>query len=124
MPKQYKTSSELLNDILKIHVPDEYLKYFELESVNNKSNCWELVLVEKSDLVPEKLVDKAAVLDGFCNPISILTHAFSLKQIYLIIKRRRWKPAGSDEHVSNSYDLHPKGAKITNEFAVFFKTGH
>lgn len=124
MAKQIKSTDELLNDILKIHVPVEYLQYFELEAVNNKSNCWELVLVEKSDLVPESLTGKDAVLDGFCNPVSILTHAFSLKQIYLIVKRRRWKPPGSNEHVSNSYDLHPKGAKITNDFAAFFKTGH
>jgi hypothetical protein len=67
------------------------------------------------------LEGKNVVLDGFCNPLSILTHGFSLRRIYLIIKRRRWKEAGSDPHYSNDYDLQAEEIKMTPHFAAFLK---
>jgi hypothetical protein len=90
-----------------------------LYEVIEKRDCYELVLHEKEELVPGALEGKAVVLDGFCNPISILTHSFSLKRIYLIIHRRRWKEAGSDSHYSNAYDLQAEGIKMTPHFAAF-----
>jgi hypothetical protein len=106
---------------LKIHIPESYLRYFDLYEVRNKKECYELVLHEKEDLVPQTLEGKTVVLDGFCNPVNILTHSFSLKRIYLVIKHRRWKEAGSDIHYSNDYELHAKGIKITPQFAAFLK---
>lgn len=122
MAKQHKVSPEdLLKSLLEIHIPKEYLDYFELAEVRNKADCYELVLHEREDLLPHELRDKQPVLDGFCNPVNILSHSFSLKRIYLIVRRRRWKVAGSEEHYSNSYDLHPKGAKLTPQFVAFLK---
>lgn len=111
----------LLKELLSIHVPKEYLEFFELETVLNKVECWELVLIERENLVPETLKGKDVVLDGFCNPISVLTQTFSMKKIFLVIKRRRWKEKGSDVHFSNSYELHEKGIKMTKDFAAFLK---
>ncbi|MDR1122405.1 MAG: hypothetical protein LBM08_16040 [Dysgonamonadaceae bacterium] len=115
-------AAELLQSLLSIHVPSSYLNYFELYEVVEKIDCYELVLHEKSELVPGALEGKNAVLDGFCNPLSILTHSFSLKRIYLIIQRRRWKEAGCDPHYSNDYDLQAEGIKMTPHFAAFLKT--
>jgi hypothetical protein len=111
----------LLKDLLSIHVPKEYLSFFDLDSVLNKKDCWELVLLEREDLVPTALSGKESVLDGFCNPISVLTQSFSMKKIFLVIKRRRWKEKGSDIHYSNNYELHEKGIKMTKDFAAFLK---
>ena len=111
----------LLKELLSIHVPREYLAYFDLTTVLNKSDCWELVLVEREDLIPTLLEGKESVLDGFCNPISVLTQSFSMKKILLVVKRRRWKEKGSDKHHSNSYELHEKGIKMTKYFAAFLK---
>jgi len=122
MSKRISPNSEdLLKELLKIFVPQDYLEHFELDSVRDKPECYELVLLEKPDKIPEVLKDKEAVLDGFCNPVSILTQAFSLKRIYLIVKRRRWKEPNSDKHYSNTYDLHPEGAKLTPQFVAFLK---
>jgi hypothetical protein len=96
--KSNPQAEELLRSLLRIHVPSSYLNYFDLYEVVEKSDCYELVLHEKAELVPGAVEGKNAVLDGFCNPLSILTHSFSLKRIYLIVKRRRWKEAGSDDH--------------------------
>jgi hypothetical protein len=81
--------------------------------VVEKRECYELVLHEKEELIPGSLEGKSVVLDSFCNPLNILTRSFSLKRIYLIIKCRRWKEAGSDNHYSNDYDLQAERIKMT-----------
>lgn len=125
MKKEKQSPEILLKELLSIHVPKEYLEFFELEKVVNKNECWELEMIERPDLIPEALKNEdAVVLDGFCNPISVLTQSFSMKKIFLVVKRRRWKAKGSDSHFSNSYELHEKGIKMTKDFAAFLKAIH
>jgi hypothetical protein len=108
-------------EVLKILIPEEYLKDFEPNSVENKPTEWVIELVEKADRIPAALIGKEAVLDGYNNEIDILTHAFSLKKIYLRLIRRRWKEKGTSKHYSNEYDLHIPGMKTTREFRDFLK---
>ena len=115
------TPDESISSLLRILIPESYLQYFDFVRVNNLPGCWEIELEEKPNLIPQVMEGKNGVLDGFCNPISILSHAFSLKKIYLVVKRRRWKEPNTDKHYSNTYDLHPESAKITKEFAAFLK---
>lgn len=119
--RKRKSDSENMKDLLSLHVPSSYLDYFDLVMVENKPDCWELVLEEKGDLVPKVLVGEEVVLDGFCNPVNVLSHSFSLKKIYLVIYRRRWKHKGDRKHYSNSYDFHAEGLRVTEELAAFLK---
>jgi hypothetical protein len=108
-------------EVLKILIPEEYLKDFEPNSVENKPTEWVIELIEKEDRIPQSLAGKEAVLDGYNNEIDILTHAFSLKKIYLRMIRRRWKEKGTTQHYSNEYNLHIPGMKTTKEFRDFLK---
>ena len=114
-------TSVLLPELLRILVPEEYLENFELFEVRNLPNCWEIELHEKFSNVPKPLLEKEVVSDGYCNSISIMSHCFSLKKVFLVIRRRKWKERGSKEHFSNEYKFTPGGAKITKELAVFLK---
>lgn len=118
--KDIKTSV-LLPEILRILVPEEYLENFELVEVRNLPNCWEIELHEKVSNVPKFLLEKDIVSDGYCNSVSIMSHCFSLKKVYLVIRRRRWKERSSKQHFSNEYEFTPGGAKITKELAAFLK---
>ena len=104
-----------------ILVPPEYLNDFEVSEVEERPSEWVITLQEKEDRVPKELSGKAVVLDGYCNPVSILTHAFSLKKIYLQIYRRRWKERSADTHYSNTYDLPLPGMRTSKEFGAFLK---
>lgn len=121
MKKTTPKAEEMLSELMSILVPSEYLLNFELSGVSNKPDCWEIELRESITQVPEVLKDKDVVLDGFCNPITIMSHCFSLKKVFLVIYRRRWKERGSTEHFSNTYGFTPGGAKITKEMAAFLK---
>jgi hypothetical protein len=50
--KKKPSSEELLRELIKIHVPQAYLAYFDLVEVKDKPDCYELVLNEKEDQVP------------------------------------------------------------------------
>jgi hypothetical protein len=102
-------------------IPEEYLQDFEVTSVENKPEEWVITLVEKPERIPAALAGKDAVLDGYCNEVDILTHAFSLKKIFLRMHRRKWKERGDTKHYYNTYDLHIPGMKTTKEFRDFLK---
>lgn len=111
----------LAEEVYKVLIPSEYLVDFEVNHIENKPQEWIIELVEKDDRIPKALAGKEAVLDGYNNEIDILTHAFSLKKIYLRLIRRRWKEKGNTKHYSNEYDLHIPGMKTTREFRDFLK---
>jgi len=116
------TSQEnLFSSLASILIPKEYLENFDVNNVEEKPSEWVIVLREKEPRVPPALLGKAVVLNGYCNPISIMTHAFSLKKIYLQFYRRRWKESGEDTDYSNTYNLHLPGMKTTKEFGAFLK---
>ncbi len=103
-------------------VPRDFLEFFEVHEVKELSNEWQIILHEKEYLIPDKLKNKPdVVLDGFCNPLQLLSHCFTLKPVYLIMKRRRWKQAGTDLHYSNDYTLTKDPSKLTPDMAGFLK---
>lgn len=73
--------SNIAEESYKILIPEEYLLDFEVNYIENKPQEWIIELVEKEDRIPEVLKGKEVVLDGYCNEVDILTHAFSLKKI-------------------------------------------
>ena len=113
--------SNIQEQAYRIFVPQEYLNDFEVNNISEKPEEWVIELVEKEDRIPKEIQNKDVVLDGYCNGIDILTHAFSLKKIYLRLIRRRWKEKGGTKGYSNEYDLHIPGMKTTKEFGDFLK---
>jgi hypothetical protein len=111
----------IAEEAYKVLIPSEYLEDFEVNHIENKPREWVIELVEKEDRIPKNLQGKDVVLDGYCNEIDILTHAFSLKKIFLRLIRRRWKERGTTKHYSNEYNLHIPGMKTTKEFRDFLK---
>jgi hypothetical protein len=111
----------LFKQMAMILVPAVYLEDFEVTSIKDAPEEWLIELTEKADRVPEELQGKDVVLDGYCNTLDVLTHAFSLKKIYLRFRRRRWKERGSTDHHQNQYNLHLAGAKITPTLGAFLK---
>ena len=117
----HSRQKDLAYESFKIFIPEEYLNDFEVNHIENKPQEWVIELVEKEDRIPKILAGKEVVLDGYNHEIDILTHAFSLKKIYLRLIRRRWKEKGTTKHYSNEYSLHIPGMKTTKEFRDFLK---
>lgn len=118
--KFQKGDSELYRIVSKMMVPAFILVDFSISDIVENKDNWQIELREKTDRIPNALASEEHVnLDGFCNPIEVLSHGFSLKPVYLKIYRRRWKASGSKIHHSNQYDFTIKGIKIVPELGIF-----
>ncbi len=104
----------LAEESFKIFVPEEYLVGFGVNHIENNPSVCVIELVEKSGRIPKVLAGKEVVLDGYNSEIDILTHAFSLKKIYLrFIHNRCFKEKGATKYYSNEYNLHISSMKTT-----------
>jgi len=113
---------KLYLDIVGLIAPGEISKNFEIVLINEKRESITIVFEEKANLIPQGLKGKDAVLDGFLNPVDLQTFPLKDKTVYLSIKRRRWKERGkTDKSYHNTYNLHRRGMKTTNEFGDFLK---
>ncbi|MGH7240021.1 MAG: ISAon1 family transposase N-terminal region protein [Candidatus Saccharimonadales bacterium] len=109
-------------EMSRMMVPQDILDYFDVIEVKELHSEWQIMPHEKQGLIPQALQGLTnMVLDGYCNPHQILSHCFSLKPVYLILKRRRWKQAGTDIHYSNEYKITDNPAKLTPAMAGFLK---
>ncbi len=109
------------NQIQELVVPGEILQYFDLVDLKEGVKYYELFIEEKTHLIPPALIGQESILDGFCNPLSLLSFPIKGKPTYLVIKRRRWKPKGGGAHHSNDYYFNHPNIKATKEFAAFLK---
>jgi hypothetical protein len=122
--KLEKRDSLEMNEVLiSMFVPQNILKDFVVWDVYGKQGNWIIELREKEDKISKELIDlkEEIVLDGFCNPIEMLSFGFSLGPVYLRIYRRRWKRSNEDKHFSNDYDLQLKGYKLVPGLVIFLK---
>ena len=113
-----------MNEVLiSMFVPQNIMHDFEVWDVYGKQGNWIIELRENEAKIPVELIEhkEEVVLDGFCNPIDMLSFGFSLGPVYLRIYRRRWKQSNEDKHFSNEYDLQLKGYKMVPELGIFLK---
>ena len=111
-------------DLARLLVPQNILEHFEFVGYEEKDNVYRLYLVEKSDVnhVPKEILHEGkAVLDGFMNPIELQTFPTNAQEVFLYLKRRRWKIKGSTKGYHNSYTFNDKGMKATKSFGAFLK---
>jgi hypothetical protein len=112
---------DLIKGLVKMILPSEFMKDFNIENITERKDNWEIILHEKEDRIPKKLEGKQAVKDGYCNPIELQSFPIKGKAFYIKLYRRRWKEPGSQESYENTYDLHLEGMKATKEFGAFLK---
>ena len=110
--------------LIELLVPDYILTHFEYESWEEISGVIRIHLIEKKDPIhyPKDLIGKGErSLDGFMNPLELQTFPTRGKEVFLVLKRRRWKLKGSNKSYYNTYSFYKEGMKATKEFGVFLK---
>ncbi|MDP2424421.1 MAG: hypothetical protein Q8M23_08755 [Bacteroidales bacterium] len=114
---------DIFNTVSRMFVPESILNDFEIYDAENRNGNWVVELREKEGRIPKEIEKELVVLDGYCDPIEILSHGFSAGPVYLKIYRRRYKKSNDDKHYSNKYDLTLKGMKLVPELGIFLKEG-
>ncbi|GHT60639.1 hypothetical protein FACS189451_01050 [Bacteroidia bacterium] len=120
--KEPQPVEKLFSTALTMLVPGHILEHFEMWDAQESRDRWVIEMHEKEGRIPGALsVYNDVVLDGYCNPIEILSHSFVCKPIYLRLYRRRYKRANTDQHYSNAYDVALRGVKMVPELGIFLK---
>ena len=111
-------------ELISLFVPENILEHFEYEKLEEVSGVIRIHLIEKKDPnhYPKAILGKGPrSLNGFMNPIELQTFPAKGKEVFLYLKRRRWKLEGSNTSYYNNYSFSEKGMKATKEFGIFLK---
>ena len=120
--KECPPIEEMYSKLSSMLVPSYILKDFDIYDAHENVSCWVIELREKEGVLPAALQDfDDVVLDGYCNPVEMLSHSFVCKPVYLRLYRRRYKRSNEDAHMSNDYDFTLKGVKMVPELGIFLK---
>ena len=112
----------LFSTVSSMLVPSHILDHFDIWDAREHTNRWLIEMREKEGLLPAELSGCSdVVLDGYCNPLEVLSHSFACKPVYLKLYRRRYKRSNSDIHFSNEYDVTLKGVRMVPEMGFFLK---
>jgi len=116
-----------MKSLIELIVPEEITRHFEYDNYENyeeTSVVYIIHMTEKNDVshIPKEIVHEGkAVLDGYVNSIDLQTFPLKGKEVFLRLRRRRWKKKGTSTGYSNSYTFNQSGIKATREFGSFLK---
>jgi len=113
-----------MEELITLLVPEEVLAHFDYVKFEQVSGVIRVHLVEKEDLghIPKDILHKGkAVLDGYMHPLELQTFPCQAKEVFLVLKRRRWKIRGTTKGYHNTYDFYEQGMKATKKFGAFLK---
>ena len=120
-------------DLIELFAPKEILQDFNFENLVEESGVYRIYMVEKEDAdhIPAELKKEIngdlsnIVLDGYTNYIELQTFPAMGKEVFLYLKRRRWKikqeQRQEQKSYTNSYSYNEKGMKATKAFGDFLK---
>ena len=104
-------------------LPEGVLDYFEVKSVNQPEDGYEIELEERP-LKPDEFVDERLTSKGFVDAVTLGDFPIRGKAYFLKVKRRRWLNELTNQVVSRDWDLVANGTRMTKEFATFLKGLH
>jgi len=100
------------------------LEHFEYEKLEGVRGVIRIHLVEKKDpaYYPKEIIGKERrSLNDYMNAIEIQTFPAQAKEVFLLLKRCRWKLHGGNKSYYNTYSFCQQGMKATKEFGAFLK---
>lgn len=121
--------SKVLNSLARLFVPEEIMKHFEIEEMEEISNCIYIKMVQKSDVdhIPKEIVREGKIKqNGYCNKIDIQPFPAQGKEVFIRLIRRKWsekqREVGYGKSYSNNYEFTVEGTRATKEFGAFLKS--
>lgn len=115
-----------MQELISLIVPSEILEHFDYDAYKEEGGVYLIELVEKDDLshIPKSILREGKViLNGFMNSIDLQSYPLQGKEVFLRLKRRRWRLRDDETKKSyfNEYDFSYPGIKATKAFGAFLK---
>lgn len=115
-----------MRDIIGLIIPKEILAHFDYECYKEQDGVYLIEMVEKDNIehIPKSVLRKGkVVLNGYMNSIDIQTYPLQGKEVFIRLRRRRWRLVNDETKKSyfNEYDFTLPGIKATKAFGAFLK---
>ncbi|MGK0316282.1 MAG: hypothetical protein ACI86M_002516 [Saprospiraceae bacterium] len=114
----------MLDSFARLFVSREILTHFEVVNLEEDQGVILIELIEKDDAehIPKSILREGkAVKDGYMNTVELQSFPAQGKEVFLRLKRRRWKIKGTKKGCYNNYNFINTGMKATKEFGSFLK---
>jgi hypothetical protein len=108
------------NAIAKCILPKGILDYFDFNGIEQTHSEFRIFLAERNR-PPEEYAGKKLTSKGFLDEIRVQDFPIRGKDVYLMIKRRRWLIEDTGSLVCRDWEMVAKGTRMTGEFAAFLK---
>ena len=106
--------------LAKVVLPEGILEYFSISNILQSEETLKIYLNEKN-LIPYEYQNDKLSSKGFYEEITVQDFPIRGKEVYLLIKRRRWLNESTGNIVMRNWDLVAKGTRMTKDFAAFLK---
>jgi hypothetical protein len=116
MENQSEESLTLANLVL----PNGILEFFTINNIIQTPEVLSIYLNEKN-IIPQEYVNDKLSSKGFYDEIKVQDFPIRGKEVYLLIKRRRWLNESTGNIVMRNWDIVAKGTRMTKDFAAFLK---
>jgi len=115
--------SESINkysELVQFVLPQGVLDYFSISNiVKNEASI--SINLQENNVIPEEYTNDKLSSKGFYEEIKVQDFPIRGKNVYLLIKRRRWLNETTGDIVMRDWELVAKGTRMTQEFASFLK---
>ena len=116
MENQSEESQSLANIVL----PKGILDFFTINNIVQTEEILSIYLNEKN-LIPQEYLNDKLSSKGFYEEIKVQDFPIRGKEVFLLIKRRRWLNETTGNIVMRDWNIVAKGTRMTKDFAAFLK---
>jgi len=108
--------------IADLVLPSGKLDYFSIKKVTQTEAAIQIYLEEKN-IKPQEYCDSHLTSKGFFDEIKVQDFPIRGKEVFLLIKRRRW--VDKDGRILfRDWETVAQGTRMTKDFAAFLKVIH
>ena len=108
--------------IAHLILPSGILDYFTIIKVDQSEETIYIYL-EEQNIKPQEYSDRQLTSKGFYDEIKVQDFPIRGKEVFLLIKRRRWVDK-EGKILYRNWETVAQGTRMTKEFAAFLKVIH
>ena len=107
-------------EVAQVILPKGILEYFDFNGIKHTDTEIHIFLAEKN--IPlEEYAHTKLTSKGFFDEVKVQDFPIRGKDVFLMIKRRRWLDESTGHGVYRDWEMVAKGTRMTGEFAAFLK---
>jgi hypothetical protein len=106
--------------IAECALPSGILEYFDFTGLEQTPTEIQIFLAERN-CPPEEYAHTKLTSKGFFDEIKVVDFPIRGKNVYLMVKRRRWLDENTGHPVFRDWNMVAKGTRMTKDFASFLK---